>query len=82
MKEDYHLCENSGDWVYEDAVPSVETWKTVLGLCSSVRDKLGEEGVKKGRLEADGQPSTLGQKRSESTVCASLAEHRGDCENL
>ena len=47
MKEDYHLCENSGDWLYEDTAPSVETWKTVLGLCSSVRDKLREEGVRK-----------------------------------
>lgn len=26
MKENHHLCDGSGDWLYEAAVSSVETW--------------------------------------------------------
>lgn len=36
MKEKYHLFENSDDWLYEDRVPSVETWNIQKEMVSIV----------------------------------------------
>lgn len=59
MKEKYNLFENSDDWLYEDPVPSVETWnipkEMVVQLspvfCSSVRDTLREESIREANLK-------------------------------
>lgn len=66
MKEKYDLFENSDDWLYEDPVPSVETWnipkEMVVQLspvfCSSVRGTLRRK-YKKGKSEVDKQPALL-----------------------
>lgn len=59
-------CEKS-DQLYKDRVSSVKTWHMQEDMVSAVvpcllqfnQGKLREEGVKKGKLEVDNQPSTL-----------------------
>lgn len=65
MKEKYHFCENSGDWLYKARVPSGNmAYADRHGQCGcslsfSVQGQIERGRYKKGKLEVNNQPSIL-----------------------